>query len=35
MWRRPMKDNCGLYVITNIVNGKKYIGQSVNIKKKK
>lgn len=26
--------DCGIYLVTNLINGKKYVGQSVNIKKR-
>ena len=29
-----MKEVCGIYLIENKINGKKYIGQSINIYKR-
>ena len=26
--------DCGIYLVTNLINDKKYVGQSVNIKKR-
>jgi group I intron endonuclease len=30
--KKKVKKNCGIYMILNLVNNKKYIGQSINIK---